>query len=235
MNPIGLIPKPHRPGKWRLIVNLSAPEGHSVNDGISKELASMHYASMDDAVNTIRRLGRGTLLAKLDLKSAYRKIPVHSDDHALLGMRWEGKTYLDCALPFGLRSAPKVFSAVADALSWAMVYEGIEDVLHYLDDFLFFGPPQSPHCQTAMRTALRVCDALDLPVAPEKVDGPSSYILFLGIGIDTKAMELRLPHDKLARLLHSLKGWQTRRACTKRELLSLIGVLQHAATIVRPV
>ena len=88
-------------------------------------------------------------------------------------MRWEGKTYLDCALPFSLRSAPKVFSAVADALSWAMVYEGIEDVLHYLDDFLFFGPPQSPHCQTAMRTVLRVCDALDLPVATEKVDGPS--------------------------------------------------------------
>ena len=48
-----------------------------MNDGISKELASMHYASMDDAVNTIRRLGRGTLLAKLDLKSAYRKIPVY--------------------------------------------------------------------------------------------------------------------------------------------------------------
>ena len=82
--------------------------------------------------------------------------------------------------------------------------------------------------------ALRVCDALDLPVAPEKVDGPSSYILFLGIGIDTKAMELRLPHNKLARLLQSLKGWQTHRACTKRELLSLIGVLQHAVTIVRP-
>ena len=164
-----------------------------MNDGISKELASMHYTSMDDAVNTIRSLGRGTLLAKLDLRSAYREILVHSDDHALLGMRWEGKTYLDCTLPFGLRSAPKVFSAMADALTWAMVYEGIEDVLHYLDDFLFFGPPQSPHCQTAMRTAPRVCEALDLPVAPEKVDGPSSYILFLGIGIDTEAMELRLP------------------------------------------
>ena len=91
VNPIGLIPKPHRPGKWRLIVNLSAPEGHSVNDGISKELASMHYASMDDAVNTIRRLGRGTLLAKLDLKSAYRKIPVHSTTTLSLGCAGKGR------------------------------------------------------------------------------------------------------------------------------------------------
>ncbi len=40
-SPFGVIPKRGRPGKWRLIVNLSAPKGNSVNDGISKELASL--------------------------------------------------------------------------------------------------------------------------------------------------------------------------------------------------
>ena len=40
-SPIGIIPKKHKPGKWRLIVDLSAPEGHSVNDGIEKP--SVHY------------------------------------------------------------------------------------------------------------------------------------------------------------------------------------------------
>ena len=38
-NPIGMIPKNHQPGKFRLIVNLSAPEGSSVNDAISSDLA----------------------------------------------------------------------------------------------------------------------------------------------------------------------------------------------------
>ena len=33
-SPIGLIPKPHHPGKWRLIVDLSSPRGSSVNDCI---------------------------------------------------------------------------------------------------------------------------------------------------------------------------------------------------------
>ncbi len=42
--------KKHRPNKWRLIVNLSAPEGNSVNDGISKELASLSYVKVDDVV-----------------------------------------------------------------------------------------------------------------------------------------------------------------------------------------
>lgn len=45
--PFGIIPKKSKPGKWRLIVDLSSPEGHSVNDGISKDLA---YVSIDDVV-----------------------------------------------------------------------------------------------------------------------------------------------------------------------------------------
>ncbi len=40
-SPIGIIPKPHQPGKFRLIVDLSAPSGYSVNDGIPPQF-SMH-------------------------------------------------------------------------------------------------------------------------------------------------------------------------------------------------
>ncbi len=50
---------------------------------------------------------------KGDILSAYRNIPVH--DRALLGMEWEGQLFVDRVLPFGLRSAPKIFLAVADA------------------------------------------------------------------------------------------------------------------------
>ena len=112
----GVIPKPHQPGEWRLITDLSSPEGASVNDGIDPRLCSVDYASVDDAVGVIVRLGRGTQLAKFDLESAYRLIPVRPEDRLLLGMRWEGATYVDGALPFGLRSAPKLFTAVADTL-----------------------------------------------------------------------------------------------------------------------
>ena len=46
-SPIGLIPKRNKPGKWRLIVDLSSPEGASVNDGVDKELFSLSYTSVD--------------------------------------------------------------------------------------------------------------------------------------------------------------------------------------------
>ena len=69
---IGIIPKPHQPGKFRLIVDLSSPQGHSVNDGIHPGLCSLQYASVDQAAAMVNQLGKGAFMAKLDLKSAYR-------------------------------------------------------------------------------------------------------------------------------------------------------------------
>ena len=68
---------------------------------------------MDD-IDWIMSLGRGTLLAKFDVESAYHIIPVHPNDLDLLGMQWQGNYLMDITLPFGLPSAPYVFSSVAD-------------------------------------------------------------------------------------------------------------------------
>ncbi len=50
-------------------------------------------------------------MAKADVKKAYRNVPVHPDDRRLLGMEWRGTTFVDRTLPFGLRSAPLLFTA----------------------------------------------------------------------------------------------------------------------------
>ena len=235
-SPIGLIPKPNQPGEWRLIVDLSSPMWGSTNDAIGSDICSLRYASLDDAAAMVRRLGTGTLLAKLDLKKAYRMIPVHPDDHALLGIKWGPNVYIDTALPFGLRSAPKIFSAVADALAWAMHCNGIQWHLHYLDDFLFVGPPKEPVCAQALRTALDTCEELGMPVAFNKVDGPSTRLTFLGIQVDSGTGELSLPPPKLQRIKSTIQAWLSanRKATTKRELQSPIGLLSHAATVVPP-
>ena len=69
--------------------------------------------------------------AKVDVRSAYWMLPIHPDDRWLLGMRWEGSVFVDTALPFGLWSAPKVFTAVADALEWIVKCEGVSSVIYY--------------------------------------------------------------------------------------------------------
>ncbi|XP_062522989.1 uncharacterized protein LOC134197660 [Corticium candelabrum] len=235
VSPFGVIPKPHQPGKWRLILDLSSPHGHSVNDGIDPHLCSLSYSWVDDAATRILALGRETLLAKMDIQSAYRLIPVHPDDRHLLGMRWRGSVTLAAALPFGLRSAPKIFSAVADALLWVMFRRGVSSAIHYLNDFLFCGAAGSGKCAQNLASALTTCRDLGMPVADHKTQGPSTVLTFLCIEIDTVHMQLRLPSEKLARLQDVLLSWSTRRGGTKRELLSLIGSLHHACAVIKPV
>lgn len=74
--PIGIVPKPHQPDKWRMITDLSCPRSSSVNNGISLHLCSLCYSSVDDAVAIVRQIGRETLLIELDIKDAYRIVPV---------------------------------------------------------------------------------------------------------------------------------------------------------------
>ena len=88
-------------------MDLSSPWGSSVNEGISAESCSLKYSSVDDAVSIITHLGTNAELVKMDLSKAYRIIPVHPDDQQLLGISWQASTFVDRALPFGLRSAPK--------------------------------------------------------------------------------------------------------------------------------
>ena len=104
---------------------------------------------MDKVAKTAMALGQGALIAKIDIKSAYRLIPVCHHDRQWLGMKWKGLVYVDGMLPFkfGLRSASKIFNAVADALQWILLQEGVEFVFHYLDAFVVLGPPDSPRCQ----------------------------------------------------------------------------------------
>jgi hypothetical protein len=149
-----------------------------VNDGVNESLCSLSYVTIWDAARGVAEKGPGGLMAEVDIRHAYRNIPVHPDDRVLMGMKWEGDLFIDTALPFGLRSAPKIFNAVADAVEWILRQWGIDCVLHYLDYFLVIGRPGSKECPRALATLLEVFDQLGLSVAPDKLEGPTPCITF---------------------------------------------------------
>ena len=201
----------------------------SINDAISKDQFSLCYSSLDDAVAS----GPGALMAKIDLKSAFRMIPVRRQDWELLGMQWGDQLYIDKCLPFGLRSAPYLFSQFAEALSWILRenYQVVSHI-HYLDDYLLVGAANSDLCHRYMATMLSLCQHLGIPVATNKLEGPSTSLTFLGVLIDSVKQELSLPTPKLEELKTPTQSWLTRRKCTKRQLLSLVGKLVFAARVV---
>ena len=106
----------------------------------------MTNISIQYAIDLIKKYGKGTLLAKLDLADAYKQIRVRKEDWPLLGShieyRRENLYFVDTVLPFGLRSSARIFSDFADAIAFIMKEYGTSDVDHYLDDYLTGGPPQ---------------------------------------------------------------------------------------------
>ena len=222
----GVIPKRGKENKWRLIVDLSFPEGHSVNDGIDLQNCSLSYVTVDNIAARVRALGRGSQMAKCDIKHAYRQVPVHPEDRILFGMRWRDRFYVDTRLPFGLRSAPLLFSAAADTLEWVVKQSGCDHILQYIDDFVLLGPPGSAECERGLRCLQQACANLGVLLEEDKTEGPATLLTVLGIEFDTQAMVLRLPQSLLAE-------WHTRGSGRRGELESLAGILQHASKVVR--
>ena len=216
-----------------MIVDLSFPRGRSVNDGIDPSLCFLTYASIDNALQFITRLGTNTLLLKIDLKDAYRMVPVHTRDHHLLGICWRDQAYIDQALPFGLHSALKLFTAVADAIGWALFQAGVRLHLHYLDDFLFFLPPSYTLPHLVLSYIHGVLESIGVPVAWHKTEGPATTVTFLGVVVDTARLELRLHLDKLQHTRDLVAGWRRRCSGGYKDFESLLGHLSHAALVIR--
>ena len=168
-------------------------------------------------------------LAKIDIAHAYRNIPVHPADRHLLGMQWKGRWYIDKALLFVLRSAPKIFCTISDTLEWQA---GISSCLHYIDDFLTLEHPASPECLHNLRVLKDTCEGLGIPLTKKKIEGPATSLSFLGILLDISAMTMRLPEDKLHCLSEFLAEWTNKKTATKRSMLYLIGELAHASKVV---
>lgn len=241
VSPIGLVPKKNT-NKFRTIFHLSFPKSGetSINHSISKEDHSLQYITIDNAINGILKFGQGCFLAKTDIESAFRLIPLKPSDYELFGMFWEGKYYYDKVLPFGLRSAPYIFNQLSDAVEWILLTKcAISFVCHILDDFLIIEPaasqqPASQLCRQSLSSMLLTFKNLNIPVAVDKTQGPKTVLEFMGIILDSERMEARLPPDKVERIQLALASFNRRKSCTLRELQSLIGTLNFAYRVVPP-
>ena len=233
-SPLGSVTRPRKPLKRRLINHLSWPHGSSVNDGIPDYEGHIRYEAFDQAVATIASSGRGTLLAKLDLKEAFHHIPVRPADWPLLGFFWQGFFYHAIVLTFGIKSAPYIFNLFAEALHWIIQRHIPAQLKHYLDDFLPIFPPSTPLplANKAVDWIEALGMSLGLSFQHEKTLRPSTQTEYLGLDLDTLAMEARLPADKLLYLRDLLRLWTKRRRCSLHDLQQLIGFLQFCSQVI---
>ena len=230
-SPIKTVAKKGSSVKFRVIHHLSYPHGRSVNSATADWPCPL--ARFAQAVDIVRRLGRGCYMAKVDVKAAYRTIAVRPADWPLLGIYWQGRYYFHRTLPFGLRSSCHLWERYATATEWIITNVfGVADILHYVDDF-FLAAATKVACLHSLAQTKRAFDELGVPDAPDKTEGPTTRLTFLGVQIDSEAMTVSLNRSRLEAIRLLLREWVGRDACSLRQLQSTIGTLAWAAQVVR--
>lgn len=225
LSPLGLVPK--KDGSMRLIHHLSYPPGMSINDYIDTAQCSVHYSSFDHVVEMVSNLGPGALMGKMDIKSAFRLLPVHPEDFCLLGFRIGKYFFFDKCMPMGCSLSCAIFEQFSTFLEWAVktASAGTPNLDHYLDDFFFAGRSGTDECSTLMQNFTDICRELGVPLAVDKTVGPTTVLTFLGLEIDSIQRQVRIPADKIHSLKQKLLMVQSRKKVTLRELQSLAGSL----------
>ena len=232
-SPLGLIPK--KSGQFRIIHDLSYPRNAGVNSFINDCDASVSYETLDDVVNLVLQAGAGALIAKSDIESAFRIIPICPSDRHLLGFMVDNEYYVDNCLPMGCRSSCAIFEQFSKALQWVAQNKLlIPYVSHILDDFIFIGPSNSQIAENALDAFLALCHHCNVPIKEEKTIRPAPCVVVHGIELDSVKMQARLPMEKIKAAKESIEQLLMQRHATLKELQSVIGLLNFACKVVAP-
>ena len=93
----------------------------------------------------------------------------------------------------------------------------VEWMAHYIDYFITMGAPGSNECASNFTQMHTPCDQMGSPVEPGKEEGPATALSFLGIELDSIAIDICIPPEKLNCLRKELAAWKACKKCRKRE------------------
>ena len=178
----------------------------------------------------VAKLGQGALLGKMDIKSAFRLLPINPSDFELLGFQLGDYFFYDKCLPFGCSISCATFEKFSSFLEWVVKSQaGHENVDHYLDDFLFAGEKNSLSCASTMNIFNNICSELGVPIAHDKTIWPTPKLTYVGLVIDTMEMKVRIPTDKLLGLKALLLEIYSKKKVTLKEMQKLAGSLSFCS------
>ena len=174
-------------------------------------------------------------MAKRDIKSAFRLLPISPIDFSLLGLKDEdGNIYIDKFLPMGCEISSALFEKFSTFLNWLVEHLAGRDTLdHYLDDFIFGGASGTQDCQLLLDTFTDVCRGLSVPLAEEKSIEPCTNLIFLGLELDSELMVIRIPLQKLTVLRSIIDHIINQKKVILREFQSFVGKLSFFSRAVR--
>ena len=153
-----------------------------------------------EGLHTLRDiLKEGDWMTKVDLKDSYFMIPIHQSDRQFLRFSTGSQHFQFNCLPFGLSCAPWVFTKTLKPVLTLLRELGVR-LVAYIDDILVLAETVEK-AQEHMEALIYLLENLGYIVHPEKsVRHPTQEIEFLGMMVDSRTRELRLPGQKIKKL-----------------------------------
>ena len=183
-----LVPK--KGGDLRPVIDLS---------NLNRFITNEHF-QMENILSLRHLLNPQDLMAKVDLKDAYLTVGVHEDTQPFLRFIWQGQTYQFQALPFGLSTAPRVFTKLLKPVVSSLRTQNIRLIV-YLDDILLVGPTL-PILTGQTTLVLELLQNLGFIINFQKsILAPSAKMEFLGLVVDSHAMMFLLPPLKVTKTI----------------------------------
>ncbi|XP_041437982.1 uncharacterized protein pfkfb2.L isoform X1 [Xenopus laevis] len=170
---------------------------------------------------------QGQLLMSLDIKDAYLHVPIWPPHHRYLRFAFKNKHFQFVALPFGLSSAPRVFTKLMAATAATLRLQGIS-VTPYLDDLLLKANSVM-RAKEDLNKAVRLLQSFGWTVNWSKSNTePSHRMMFLGLEFDTIEQTVSLPTDKQTRIRDQVRYLITSQTTTIHKAMQVLGTMVSA-------
>ena len=226
--------------KIRPILNVSSPEGYSLNDNVNPHgPEKVRMSSARQFGHSILDSGKNSLMSKFDMCNAYKNIPCRLKDLWLQGFRWCGKFFVDISQIFGAIAAVSNFDTVGHTVkSLAHTYSSIpRNLVHkQLDDVPLVAPKKSGWCQEFSSVYTSLCKSLNIQLASEcplkeKAFMNSTRGKVLGIEFDSEKLTWRLPEDKRVDYINSILTFIDNQEQNEKNTEEILGKLNFVSTM----
>ena len=207
-----IIPKPN--GDVRPILDLK---------GLNAYLKVRSFR-MESVRSAAAALQKNDFLASIDIKDAYLHVPIFQPHQRFLRFTVARRHFQFVALPFGLATAPRVFTKVLAPILANLRIQGII-VLAYLDDLLIIDH-SSPGLERAVALTVRYLERFGWVLNREKsAFQPTKRLEYLGMSLDTEQQRVFLPRIKVEAIKELIHLVLSKREPTIRLCMRLLGKL----------
>ena len=177
----------------------------------------------------------------VDAQNAYYRVPVQPSDWKYMGLKWAKKYWVFLSLQMGLSSAPRIYTAFADAIEYIAVnrgsryafHRGMQQLRHYIDDF-FGACPSKREADALYRILIQTFKDLGIPTREDKCTAPNTKAKILGWLYDTLKRVVGMVPKKRLELLQMIKNLLRTKKSDKKTLERIIGKIQNASLVIFP-